>query len=342
MQVGTMSFRVVILDGPEGPGEIEERELAAIGATVDRSGTRPGSDHRALVADADAIICDATPITASLLDLAPRVQVISEYGIGYDNIDVGAASQRGIWVTNVPGFCADEVADHTVAVILAAGRRLFPLDQSTRSGRWDPVGVAAGADRFSNQTLGLIGFGNIGRRVARRAAGFGLRILAFTPRLTDERAREHGAERCDLLDLIERSDYVSLHLPAGPATRHLIDASTLPRFKPTAWLINAARGSLIDETALLAALRENRLAGAALDVRDPEPPVADDPFRSLPNVILSPHASWFSAQALLDLRTRAARNVAAVLAGGLPDNPVNPYVKPRFGREAQSGPDLWV
>src|SRR5438477_455350 len=107
-----MGFRVVILDGPEGPGEVEERELAAVGAIVDRSGTRPGSDHRALVADADAIICDATPISADLLDVAPRVQVISEYGIGYDNIDVGAASQRGIWVTNVPGFCADEVADH--------------------------------------------------------------------------------------------------------------------------------------------------------------------------------------------------------------------------------------
>ncbi len=324
-----MGFRVVILDGPSGPAGVEEAELTPVGAEVVRA--RPGDDAFALVAEADAIICDASPIGADLLDRAPRLRIVSEYGIGYDNIDVAAASARGIWVANVPGFCVEEVANHAMALILAANRRLIALDQSVRDGRWDPVGVAAGVERLSSQALGLVGFGQIGRRVARRAVAFGLRVLVFSPHTTPDLAREHGAERVELFDLFARSDYVSLHLPATPATRGLVDAAALARFKPTAWLINTARGSIVDESALLEALRGGRLAGAALDVRRSEPPPPDDPFRDLPNVILTPHAAFYSERSLLELRQRAARNVAAVLAGRPPNDPVNPATTPRFG-----------
>ncbi|MGH2459749.1 MAG: C-terminal binding protein [Chloroflexota bacterium] len=318
-----MSYKVVVFDGPTGREPIEESELAKVGAEVRRAVDNTPEERLALVADADGILCDATPVDASLIAHAPKLRVVGEYGIGYDNIDVPAATARRVWVANVPGFCAEEVADYAMAVVLAANRRLFAYDRSLREGRWDPLGVGAGAARLSAQTLGVIGFGNIGRRVARRAAAFGMRVLVHSPRTTPELAREHGAERVDLPTLYARSDYVSLHLPATAATRGMIDADALAQMKPTAWLINAARGSVVDEAALLDALRQNRLAGAALDVRSSEPPIEPDPFRELPNVILTPHASYFSEHSLRELRERAARNVAAVLEGRRPANPVN-------------------
>jgi D-3-phosphoglycerate dehydrogenase len=325
-----VNFKVVILDGPGESTDVEGTVLAEVGAEVIRAPKGTPDEARALVADADAILCDATPITADLLDGAPKLRVVSEYGIGYDNIDVPAASARGIWVANVPGFCADEVANHTMALILAANRRLIALDRSVRDSHWDAIGVAGGVERLSGQVLGLVGFGQIGRRVARRAVAFGLRVLVNSPRTTPDLAREHGAERVDLDDLFTRSDYVSLHLPANPSTRGLIDATALARLKPTAWLINTARGSIVDEEALIAALRSGRISGAALDVRRVEPPPPDDPFRDLPNVILTPHAAFYSRQSLIELRRRATGNVAAVLAGGIPNEPVNPGIVPWF------------
>ncbi len=318
-----MSYKVVILDGPTGPEPVEAAELATVGATVARAATGSRDEHLSLVADADGILCDATAIDARLLAAAPRLRVVGEYGIGYDNIDVAAATARGVWIANVPGFCAEEVADHAMAMILAANRRLLAFDRSIRAGRWDPLGVGAGAERLSAQTLGVVGFGNIGRRVVRLAAAFGMRVLVYSPRTTPEQAREHGAERVELPALYAESDYVSLHLPATAESRGMIDASVLDQLKPTAWLINTGRGSLVDEAALLDALRSGRLAGAALDVRSAEPPAEPDPFRDLPNVILTPHAAYYSERSLLELRQRAARNVAAVLAGGKPANPVN-------------------
>jgi D-3-phosphoglycerate dehydrogenase len=336
-----MAYRIVILDGPGDTIDVEAAELATVGGEVERARSAQRGEIERLVAAADAILCDATAIDAALLDGAPRVQIISEYGIGYDNIDVGAASQRGIWVSNVPGFCVEEVADHTLALILAANRRLLQLDRSVRAGRWDPVGVSMGADRLSNQTLGLIGFGQIGQRVSRRAAGFGLRVLAYSRSLTEARATEHGAALATFDQILHESDYVSLHLPAGAATRNLIASDALARMKPNAWLINTSRGSLVDEDALATALRERRIAGAALDVRRSEEPTASDALYEFSNVILTPHAAWYSAGSLRELRQRAARNVAAVLAGGTPIAPVNPYIKPRFGPDAETHP-TWV
>ena len=336
-----MGFQVALLDGPEGPDAVEELVLARVGADIVRARPNVPGEIERIVANADAILCDATSVTADLLDLAVKVQIISEYGIGYDNIDVAAASQRGIWVSNVPGFCAEEVANHTLALILAASRRLIALDRSTRNGEWDPVGVARGATRLSTQSLGLIGFGQIGRRVARRAGAFGMKVLVYSPNTTDAIAREYGAVRTDVATIFEQSDYVSLHLPSMPSTRDLIDASTLERFKPSAWLINTSRGSLVDESALLAALRAGRLAGAALDVRRSEPTAGPDPFRDLANVILTPHAAFYTEQSLHELRERAAENVAAVLAGGTPHDPVNPSIKPRFDGSDRE-PSMWV
>ena len=168
-----------------------------------------------------------------------------------------------------------------------------------------------------------------------------MRVIVFSPHTTPELAAEHGAERADLETVFATSDYVSLHLPATPSTRGLIDRVTLATFKPSSWLINTSRGSLVDEGALLDALRSGRLTGAALDVRQSEPTPDSDPLRTLPNVILTPHAAFYSVQSLLELRERAAGNVAAVLAGGPPHHPVNPEVKPRFDSSDRS-PVMWV
>ena len=319
-----MPANVLFLDGPPAPYEIEERILAEAGARlIHRTASSPESERDRLLAETDAVLCDSYPVTAEIMERAPRLRIISVYGIGYDSVDVGAASARGIWVTNVPGFCANEVADHTLALLLAASRRLLALDRSVRAGEWQPEAVAAGASRLSTQCLGLIGFGNIGRGVARRAIGFGLRVLVYSPHTTPELARSLGVERVELADLLAASDYISLHLPATPETRGLVDPALLARCKPTAWLINTARGSIVDESALLDALRTGRLAGAALDVRRTEPAPANDPFRDLPNVILTPHAAYYSERSIGELRERAARNVALALTGNHPDSPVN-------------------
>jgi D-3-phosphoglycerate dehydrogenase len=195
---------------------------------------------------------------------------------------------------------------------------------------------------LATKTLGLVGFGAIGQRVARRARAFGLTVLATSPHLTDALAEDHGVQRADLPALLSRSDFVSLHLPAGPATRHLIDGAALARMQPTAWLINTARGSLVDEPALARALRNGQLAGAALDVRATEPPTAPDPLADCPNLILTPHAAYYSTASLVELRQRAARNVAAVLTGDPPPNPINPYLVPRAERRRAGDGGLWV
>ncbi|HUX88647.1 MAG TPA: C-terminal binding protein, partial [Chloroflexota bacterium] len=304
-----MPVNVLVLDGPPAPFDLEERILAEAGARlVHLTANTPPDERDRLLAEADAILCDSYRVTAEIMERAPRLRIVSEYGIGYDNIDVEAASARGIWVTNVPGFCAPEVADHTMALLLAASRRLLALDRSVRVGEWRPEAVAAGAPRLSDQCLGLIGFGAIARGVARRATGFGLRVLVYSPHTSIELARSFGAERVELAELLAASDYVSLHLPASSETRGLVDAALLARCKPTAWLINTARGSIVDEPALFDALRTGRLAGAALDVRQTEPAPANDPFRDLPNVILTPHAAYFSERSIVELRERAARN----------------------------------
>lgn len=330
-------YRVVITDNTFAPVDRERAILEPLGCTVVFRPCTTEDEVLALARDADAIICDAAPVTARVLAHAPRLKVIAEYGIGYDNIDVAAATARGIWVANVPGFCVAEVADHTMALLLALSRRLFALDAAVRAGRWGAT-VAGPMRRLSTQTLGLVGFGQIARAVAVRARAHGLRVLCWSPHTAPSAAAALGADRVELDDLFRQSDYVSLHVPATPATRRLVDARRLALLRPSACLINTGRGALVDQPALVAALAAGRLAGAALDVCDPEPPPPDSPLFRLPNVILTPHAAWLSDEALTDLQTRAASNVAAVLAGGRPATPVNePVSAAAPGARPESG-----
>jgi D-3-phosphoglycerate dehydrogenase len=222
--------------------------------------------------------------------------------------------RRGIVVANVADYCIDEVADHAVALLLAANRHLIPAYHAARSGVWGTE-IMRGTERLSTQTVGIVGFGRIGQAVARKIMVFVRRVLAFDPVVPAAVMTAEGAEPADLSTLLRSSDYVSLHCPLMPETRHLFDARALAQMKPHAWLINTSRGELIEESALIDALTARTVGGAALDVRATEPPAADDPLLALDNVLLTPHVAWYSESAVGDLRYKAAEQVRLLLHG---------------------------
>jgi glyoxylate reductase len=277
------------------------------------------------------VLTDA--IDRAVIDAAPRLKVVANVAVGYNNIDVSYARSRGIVVTNTPDVLTDSVADFTWGLILALTRRLAEGDRLVRSGGWTgwTFDFMLGTEVKGKQ-LGLVGFGRIARAVCRRAQAFGLRVLAWSPSLAAAVAAEHGAEAVTLERLFRESDYVSLHVPATAETRGLVDKERLRLLRPTAWLINTGRGALVDEAALLQALESGRLAGAALDVRESEPPGPDDRLGRLPNVILTPHSAYYSRRAVAELKETAVRNVVSVLQGRPPISPVNPGVTPKAAR----------
>jgi glyoxylate reductase len=287
------------------PGPALDR-LAAAGHDVDvwPDAMPPSADVlRARLADADGLLCLLTdPVDAQTLAAAPRLRAIATYAVGVDNIDLAAADARGIPVGNTPDALTEATADFTFALLLAAARHLVPAAASARDGgwsTWDPSGFL-GAD-VHGATLGLIGFGRIGQAVARRAAGFDMAVL--------------HTRQTSLTDLLAASDFVSLHVPLTPDTHHLIDDGALGAMRHTAILINTARGPIVDQQALATALSEGRIAGAALDVTDPEPPDRDDPLLQAPNLLVAPHIGSATRSAREQMAEMAVDNLLAGLAG---------------------------
>jgi len=276
---------------------------------------------------ADAVIVRNIGVDAPLMANCGRLKVIAKHGAGVDNIDIPAATQLGIVVANVPGGKPDAVAEATVAMMLAALRRVPAAHCSVTSGnyaaRWEMQ-----FDQLFERTLGLVGIGNIGARVARICSGgFRMRALAYDPVLTPEAVRERGAEKVESLDaLLSAADVVSLHLPLTAETRHIIGRNELRTMKQTAVLVNAARGPLVDEAALAEALGEGRIAGAALDVFEIEPPAADNPILTAPNVVLSPHTAGNTIEAARHLACASADIILAVFSGRRPAGLLNPEV----------------
>lgn len=324
--------KVVILDCNFPDVEIERRVLAEVGADVTLAQCRTEDEVIAAAHDAEGAIVQYAPLTRRSLGGLAAMKVIARYGIGVDNIDVAAATDLGIWIANVPGFCAIEVSDHTVAMVLALSRRLFVLDRSVRDGEWETVRTIPMVRRLSEETLGLIGFGRIGRLVARKASALGMTVLCHSPNTTPALAAEHHAERVEAGEIFDRSDYVALLCPLTPQTRHVVNAQSLARMRRGSFVVNVSRGPLVDEPALIAALESGHLAGAALDVFAKEPLPMDSPLRRLPNVILSPHGAFYSQRSLADLKERTARNVALVLQGGTPATPLNRVTTRTGGR----------
>jgi D-3-phosphoglycerate dehydrogenase / 2-oxoglutarate reductase len=273
----------------------------------------------ARLAVAEAILVRETPITAALIAAAPKLRVVVRYGIGVDNVDLGAAREHGVYVANVPEYGIEDVSDHALALYLAVQRRIVTRDREVRSGRWD-VGQREPMRRSATLRFGLVGYGRIARAFHRKIGALGATgVLVHDPALD---TAPEGCELVDLGALAERADVVSLHAPLTPPTRHLIDAAVLDRMRPGAILINTARGGLVDEAALVAAVRSGRLR-AGLDVFEREPPDASNPLLALDGVVLSDHTAWYSETSVEELQAGAAQEVARVLGGSPPRAWVN-------------------
>lgn len=282
----------------------------------------------AAVADADVLISGGIPVDAAAVRGLRRVRLLLRPYIGYDDIDLDAATDRGILVANVPDTVPEDVANHTMALILAGNRKLLAMDRLVRDGLWTSGGRAravarvAPIQRLSDATLGLVGLGGIGRLVAERARVFGFRLLAHDPFVGHEQAGSLGVALVPLEDLLAESDIVSLHVFLSPETRGLIGAEQLAHMKHGAYLVNTSRGALVDEAALIDALQAGKLAGAALDVFQEEPVAADNPLLTMEAVLLSPHLANYSVGGLRQLWLRAAEIALQVAAGGLPERKV--------------------
>ncbi|NJN84292.1 MAG: C-terminal binding protein, partial [Caldilineaceae bacterium] len=273
-------YRVLVTDYAWPSLTIEQEILRGVDAELIVAQDGSPDEITRLAPEADAILTCWKQVPPAALDAATRCLIVSRYGIGLDNIPVDHATRLGILVTNVPDFCLEEVSDHVMALLLACARRVVRFARETRDGVWN-LQSGRGMPRLRGQTLGLIGYGNIARALVPKARGFGLEIIAYTPRLAADALGATGVATNDLDFLLRQSDYVSIHAPLTAESRGLIDARALRQMKPSAYLINTSRGAIIDEVALYQALAEGWIAGAALDVTDPEPPAASNPLLAL-------------------------------------------------------------
>lgn len=298
--------------------------LSQVGAELRLAAAPTPEGILAVARDADAVLTTYAKMPADLILQLTRCRIIARFGIGVDNVDIPAASSRGIVVTRVPDYCLDEVSDHAMALLLALVRKIPSSNARTHAGRWEMKAVTP-IHRLRGTVLGLAAFGQIPQLLAPKAQAFGMRVAAHDPYVSEEAFTRAGVERVDFDELLRISDYLSIHTPLIPATHHLFGAEVFARMKPTAYLINTARGPIVDEMALARALDQNQLAGAALDVMEQEPPV-QSPLFGRDNVILTPHTSFYSEESLVDLQTKAAEEVRRVLTGKPARNPVNPEV----------------
>jgi len=276
--------------------------------------------------DADALIVSSTPVTRGVMSALEGLKVVVRTGVGYDVIDVSAATDLGVIVVNVPDLWVREVANHALALLLAWNRKIITLDRNVHAGKWGGGVPGAWTGSLHGETVGIVGLGNIGSAFAQRVAAFETKVIAHDPYVDDARFRELGVERASLETLAERSDYVSVHTLLNAETHHLIGEAFFRCMKPTAILINTSRGPVVDEEALTQALKEKRLAGAALDVWEREPVATDNPLLRMDNVIATPHAAYFSSPAVAQVPRRCGEEVARVLTGQRPINVVNPEV----------------
>ncbi|WAC57160.1 C-terminal binding protein [Gordonia sp. SL306] len=328
-----MSLRILITDHPGATIDVEREVLSAIDAEIVVAPATDSATLATLAGDVDAIITCFAQVTADVLEAAVRCRTVARTGVGVDNIDVKRATELGMVVSNVPEYCTDEVADHTLMLVLALARRLPPLVADTASGGWNR-NLTAVPTRLRGKTLALLGTGAIGWAVTSRAQAIGLEVV------TVERGRPVPAgvrTVPTVIELLRTADVVSLHLPLTAETAGIIDREALTAMKPTAVLVNTARGALIDTDALTEALAAGQIAGAALDVTEPEPLPAGHPLRALPTAILTPHIAFSSDGSLADLSRKAATNVLDALSGRVPASVVNPEIQPDSERRTQAG-----
>ena len=333
----TPSFKVVLVEHGYASIEREREIISAAGGELIDAEHLGLSEALRLCEEADGILFRRIDMTAPMIRKFRRCKILLRYGIGTDNIDTDAATKGGIIVGHVPSYCIDEVSVHAVALLLACVRKIVSTQRKVEQGGWE-VHREEPIYRMAGRTLGLVGFGKIGRAVAQKLTGWGLRMLACDPFFEKSRGDALRVQFVDLKTLLAESDYVSLHCPLLPETRHLINAETLARMKPGSILVNTARGPVVDGTALLDALDRNHLASAALDVFEQEPPPADSPLRRHPRLVVTDHTAWYSEESQMQLQQTAAEEIARVCTGGLPESLANPEVLQRLGRWKEWNP----
>ena len=331
----TDRYLVVHADADAGGDYTEERTwIESVGAEFRLTDAREEEALIANLREADVVVVNAAPITRRVIGEMPRCRCVVRYGVGVDNVEVAAATDLGIVVANVVDFCTEEVANHALLLLLACAKRLLSLDADLRAGHWRRTPLA-GMPPVWGQTLGVIGMGNIGRSLTRKALALQMTVLAYDPYARPQTL--DGVRLVELRELFAQSDFVSVCAPLTAETRHLIGAAELGSMKPGAILINTARGPLVDEAALVKALRSGRIAAAGLDVFEEEPLPADSPLLGLSNVVLTPHTAGMSEASVRRVNTEVGQAAAAVLSGRWPKSVVNPSVRPRvvLAREGQ-------
>jgi len=304
-----------VLTDPSFERELVQGDLVGLDVVVETSSPPWSGD--------DVVgLLSFEPVTADDLAALPKVRVVATPSVGFDHVDVEAATARGIWVCNVPDYCIEEMADHSIALLLALARGVVELDRSVREGGWDHR-AAGRLGRLADVRLGIVGYGRIGRAVAARALALGMDVVAFDPLLEPDAIASTGVQPASLEELLRSSTAVTLHAPLTPDTEHLLGARELALLPEGAYVLNVARSGLVDSEALLAALAAGRLGGVALDVLEVEPPDAAAPAPQVPRLVVNPHAGWYSEEAEEAAPRRATEAVRDVLEGRVPANPVN-------------------
>jgi D-3-phosphoglycerate dehydrogenase len=322
-------MKIVVTDHAFPDLAVEEAIAAAAGASLVAAQTKDPVRLAAAVADADAVIVQFAPVNSDVVAAMRRARAIVRYGIGVDNVDLAAARSCGIPVCNVPDYCIDEVADHTLAFILALTRQVAPQSRLVHDGEWRLAAPPPAFRTLADMTCGVVGFGRIGRGVVRRLVAFGGRVLVSDPVATADAIAAAGAQAVPLPRLLAESDLITLHCPSLPETKGMINAATLATTRPGVLVVNLSRGDLLDPSALVAALDSGHVGGAALDVFQPEPIPAGHAILGRQNVILAPHVASVSARAVHRLRTTAAELAVAAVAGGPLPSIVNGLAGPR-------------
>jgi D-3-phosphoglycerate dehydrogenase len=337
------TFKVVLIEHGYASTQYERDIIEGAGGELIDAESLPREEALRLCEEADGILFRRQDISRELIQRFRRCKVIVRYGVGTDNVDTAAATEAGMIVGHVPVYCVDEVTSQAFALLLACVRHVVATHKRMELGAWD-VHRNEPIYRMEGKTIGLVGLGKIGQGMARKLSGWGLRVLAADPFVEETKAQSLGVRLVSFEELCRESDFVSLHVPLLPETRHLINPQTLQWMKRGVILVNTARGPVIDLKALLGALSSGQVAWAGLDVFEEEPLPADSPFRAHPRVVVSDHTAWYSEESQVQLQQTVAREVARVCTGGLPESLANPEVLKRLGRWEEWTPSetvLW-
>lgn len=316
---------VLITDYEYENVDIEQRLFDNAGIHITAAHCQTTEELLKIVPDMDGVITQYCDINREVITAMKHCRIIIKYGIGINNIDVEAATEKGIYVCNIPDYGIDEVSNQAIAFLFALARKLYVTNQDLRKGIWDYKKLVP-VYRLSEACVGIVGFGRMGQAVARKLQPFGVRLLAFDTCFCENAAKELHVEKASLEQLVSESDYITLHCPATKENTGFFNDALFERMKPSAYLINTARGALVSQDALVRALEQKKIAGAGLDVFEQEPIAADNPLLAFPNVIVSGHTSWYSETAITNLHTKAAEEVIRVLKNEAPLNLCNKEV----------------